>query len=197
MRHDDAEYLAGVLGELTRLGKALAVLMVELRQIVQLEHELISLRDIDQLESLTQDKIENGLAIERHVQGIQQLGETIRNMLPRQDQSHDGPTSGNLSLLLKDIQAVRGGLAVEGLPAQVLDHAIGEFAVVSNELQDQRQEIQPKIEMNSYVTQAILNRHREMMRFWQEVSNESCMTYGASGETKGKSSSSSVLRVKA
>lgn len=197
MRHDNAEYLAGVLGQLTRHGKALAVLMGELREIVQLEHELISLRDIEQLENLTQHKIENGLAIESHVQGIQQLGETIRNMLPRQDQGYSGPTSGNLSLLLKDIQDIRGALAVDGLSAQVLDHAIGEFATVSAELQAQRQEIQPKIEMNSYVTQAILNRHREMMRFWQEVSNESCMTYGASGETKGKSSSSSVLRVKA
>lgn len=190
------ENVVGIIKDMSEHGKVLKQFFSDLREIILQEHEAIKAHQIDAVEELTRQKLEVGQLIENKVQILQQRSENFRDIYTRYFPDAESVGQIQLSQVTIWLETFLEQCP-EMLQKNNLRQVTKEFKNTVTDLLQKRTEVQPKIEMNSYLTKKLLNRQRELIRFWQDVANEAAMTYGASGETKGQTTSTSVLRVKA
>ncbi|MBF0442447.1 MAG: hypothetical protein HQK54_11125 [Oligoflexales bacterium] len=107
-------------------------------------------------------------------------------------QNEIGNSLGNVIATLESIENRTKDV---GLRNKVLGHIISKLRDEYEKFRRLIDSAKPKIEINVSITKRLLERNYELMRFFQEVDNESSVTYNALGETC-KKSDISVLKVR-
>lgn len=167
----------------------------DLLKMIDAEHAAISRSDLQTIEDIVEHKTAIGANIEAEVTAIRQLGVRTATVYEKVFQT---PIIAPISItacydLLKSI---RESIQEDTFVVQLFDRVLSNLDNVIKSFKTLREQTEPKIEMNRYLTERLLHQHQESYRFWQSVAQESQATYDAGGSQRS-STTPPVLRVKA
>jgi len=166
----------------------------KLAAIIELEHAAIKASNLIEIEKIVVDKQAIGAAIESSVTSMRMAASKLAQIhtaltLPPKPHASISDCLG----LLADI---RESLAANKFGTQVFDHVMNGLKTAFDKFATVKATVQPKVEMNKYLTEKLLHHHQQTFRFWQELAQESVATYGPAGLQK-PASAATAFRVKA
>lgn len=138
--------------------------------VIDRENDAIRRSDINELESITQEKMAFGMAVEDKALKIRKAIDELAAFLQLAPQNEQ---QIQLEEILDQLQKNLAG---------PMDGALQKLAEQVRALATERQRIFPKIESNAYMVKKLLQYHRETYAFWQAVASESEAVYGKSGK---------------
>jgi len=176
--------------------EAMDVCLHEMMAVLEQEHEAVRSSSLVDVEAATRDKVRIGSEMLRAHESLVVLGDRVRRSL-EQVSGEKGAVELTLAHLCQWLAKLRSYCLDASLGVQVLDHILSLLEKKSGDFMVRHAAVRPKIEMNVYLTQRLLENHRQTVRFWQEVMAESESVYTQQGLTRKVSESATVLRVKA
>jgi len=137
--------------------------------VLDRENAAIARSDINELESITQEKVAFGMGVEDRAQKIRKAIDEFAAYLQIAHSNEPIQLEEILHQLEKNL-------------AGSFDEALATLADQVKALSAERQRIFPKIEANAYMVKKLLQYHRETYVFWQAVASESEAVYGKTGK---------------
>lgn len=154
---------------LGRTCQQLEVALAAFDSVIDRENEAIRRSDINELETITQEKMVFGLAVEDKAQKIRKAIDEFADFLKITHENEPIQLEAILDQLQKNLT---------GSVAPALDKLATQIKALAAE----RLRIFPKIEANSYMVKKLLQYHRQTYAFWQAVASESEAVYGKTGK---------------
>jgi hypothetical protein len=154
---------------LGRLCQQLEGALAAFDTVLDRENTAIARSDIQELESITQEKVAFGM-------GVEDRAQKIRNAIDEFAAYLSIPHSNEPIQLEEILNQLEKNLAGN------FDEALAALAGHVKALSAERQRIFPKIEANAYMVKKLLQYHRETYVFWQAVASESEAVYGKTGK---------------
>lgn len=176
------------LKALTEACVQLSSALLAFEAVLVRENSAISRSDINELESITDEKIAFGEKVKSLVRRLSERMDEFVALVGGKRISDDEERQ-----LSEFSKFVRGQIARESDAA--IDQALDEFEKQVEEVKAVRQKVFPQIEVNAYLVKKLLQYHRETYAFWQAVAQEAEATYGQSGKTKS-TTQRSILSVR-
>ncbi len=167
----------------------------DLLKMIDSEHAAISRSDLQTIEDIVEHKVALGTRIEEQVNAIKQAGVRTATIY---EKIFSTPIIAPISIgaIIDLLVSIRESAQEDGFLFQLFDRVLGGLQNNFRAFKTLREQTEPKIEMNRYLTERLLHHHQESYRFWQGVAQDSQATYDAGG-TQKSSVTPPVLRVKA
>ncbi|MCX6131078.1 MAG: flagellar export chaperone FlgN [Proteobacteria bacterium] len=171
-----SDQLPKKIESLVRLCGQLQAILSGFERVVERENNAIRRSDINELESLTEEKTAFGNAVEDKAQRIREIMEDLSGVVGLS-------RSGDSSLQL-DEMCIYLLNWVKAEPERLdFQDSINHLTEAVNDLAKERFKIFPKLEANSYLVKKLLQYHRETYIFWQSVASDSEAVYGKTGRS--------------
>lgn len=158
----------------------------EFEEIVLKENEAIGRSDLQELESITDQKIHFGDQTSRQIQVLQEAMDLLAmevGEIPRR--------SWDERQLAQSVKLIQDRVLSLYPDFDLLVARLGAWSLT---LKNLRYKVFAQIETNAYLVQKLLDYHRETYAFWQAVALDSESGYGKTGKTKyGQSGPSKSL----
>ncbi len=158
------------ISNLTFLCQRIESFLDHLAEVLALEMDAIKRSDLQKVEEITIEKLRIG-------NQIIEDSEKIEYLIQQMSSQDSGEIASGITDLLRIIDSRMIELSDEAA-REVLDTLKMSVKI----LVEKRKLLQPKIEGNIYLTQKLLQNHRETQVFWQSLVAESESVYGKSGK---------------
>ena len=165
-----------------------------MKNLFEAEHDYVRKSDLKSLEILTDDKIKISQSIGVNIQKIERIYNDLYNLAGYLISDSAESKIPNLSNIRRVFQDLRSKLDKQGINYKI--ETFDQLDSVLKKVISFQQVLSPKIEMNIYLTNKLLDHHRETYRFWQEIALESSSVYGEKGDAKPQTSVP-ILSIKA
>ena len=189
----DQSVIEGAVQWASKIKGALESLLATYNQmpkVVEQEHAAIKAHAIDALETINEDKTRLGRQIE---QKFTELG-TCHLHLSELRRSVQSDWAGRVVSLDDSIEALQvievafhQGASADrhGLGTQVLSHLIKGLRSLQEQFRAAVFAVQPLIETNRVLTEALMDSYKQSYHFWQTIRGEAEAGYDAKGGQRG------------
>lgn len=183
---------------MSRLKSALEIIVANyelMMPVVDQEHVSIRKADLNQLEVITERKIELGQKIADEGHNVLLIAEEVRRTYDYFVSIEERISGKSIHDTIERIVYLKTKLAEEGLAVEVLDHLIVKVRGEVEKLSTLKTTTDGKVKVNTAVTKELLRHHQENIRLIQSVIEQCESTYDATGLSK-KRDSKGILQVK-
>lgn len=167
---------------------------VELLKVVDAEHAAISRSDLQTIESLVQHKASTSEELENHALDIRKIASKLQGFI--QDLCRMTLPCASITDVMNMFSTIENYFSESSITRDAFLKILLSTRIIYDEFVDLRRITEPKIEMNKYLTERLLNHHQQSYLFWQEIARESTATYGDDGVQRQKVIAP-LLRIKA